>query len=563
MKTLYRLPQPLLLFLLLLCGTTIKAQFPGWQWAKPISGDQKRPKITAMCNDKIGNVYVTGDFSGYSVNLGTSNLYNTNASKSEIFLAKYDTFGNLLWAISEGGTQNDFSTGIAIDPFGNIVLTGHFHGFSTIGNLPLTDTDPNDGITEVDFFIAKYDPSGNALWVTKGYGSYTEKITSVKTEMNGNITVSGVFESPTLSLGNTVLTNSGMTDVFIARYGPSGNLLWANQASGDNVDLSTGLALDAQGNAYLTGDFRSALLNVGTISISRSNPGFTEARDMFLIKYNLYGSVQWIKKSAGTPTSNNLVYCDAFGNVIVAGNYLYPINLDNNYLYPPHNFVGDNIYLVKYDVSGNYLWSKNAAPLTSISDIAGDSEGNIYLAGTNYADFTDFATVGDFTLYNQGAWDAFVARYNTMGNASWAILAGGDGFDGTNKISMDVFGNLFLAGFYEGAVDFGAVRLNGIDMGFLSKIGNVVTDLKEIKEIKDAALFPNPFSSLFHLNTDFPLQNAKIVIRNSLGQTVKELDQLSGHAITISCPELPPGPYTIGIRENGKVTAVKKAVKLD
>ena len=218
--------------------------------------------------DGNGNSYVTGDFEG-SVTFGSTTL--TSSGNADIFIAKYDSSGSLLWAQKAGGTEFDFGFGIATDVSGNSYITGHFWGTATFGTTPLNSSG------NYDVFIAKYDSAGNVLWVQKAGGAAGVSGRAIAIDGIGNSYITGFFEGTT-SFGSTALTSSGTTDVFIAKYDASGNAIWAQKAGGINVDFGFGIAVDGSDNSYITGFFDGSATFGSTIFPSNGS------RDLFFAK---------------------------------------------------------------------------------------------------------------------------------------------------------------------------------------------------------------------------------------------------------------------------------------
>ena len=120
-------------------------------WAKSTGGTFDVYGVS-ISTDVSGNILVTGAFRSDSIAFGTTILTNTSVGTADIFIVKYDAFGNVLWAISEGGTNHDVGSGISTDISGNVMVTGFFDSPSiTFGPTILT----NAGVH--DIFVAKLD----------------------------------------------------------------------------------------------------------------------------------------------------------------------------------------------------------------------------------------------------------------------------------------------------------------------------------------------------------------------------------------------------------------------
>ncbi len=124
--------------------TPLEAQT--FEWAKQAGGTRFTGGY-GIALDGSANSYVVGDFSG-TITFGTSTSL-TSAGSGDVFVAKYDSAGNLAWAKSAGGTGNDVPGGIAVDGSGNSYVTGFFSGTATFGSITLTSAGTGD------VFVAK------------------------------------------------------------------------------------------------------------------------------------------------------------------------------------------------------------------------------------------------------------------------------------------------------------------------------------------------------------------------------------------------------------------------
>jgi hypothetical protein len=165
-------------------------------WTKQLgtSADDEAYSITT---DSYGNIYVTGRTWG--------SLGGTNAGNVDIFLAKYDASGGIIWIKQLGTNGNDEGRGIVVDSSGNIYITGE-----TSGNL---DGNVNAGI--FDAFLSKYDTNGNKLW-TKLIGTNADdEGRGIAVDTFGNIYITGWTEG---GLDGNI--NAGKSDVFLTKFSP-------------------------------------------------------------------------------------------------------------------------------------------------------------------------------------------------------------------------------------------------------------------------------------------------------------------------------------------------------
>jgi hypothetical protein len=278
-------------------------------WAKKAGGSSS--DVAYGCTtDANRNVIVTGYFDSPSINFGTNNL--SNSGGTDIFLVKYDSNGNFIWAKKAGGADDDISISCCTDAQSNIIVTG-FYGSPSINfgttNLPCSG--------ETDVFIAKYAPNGNLLWAKKAGGDDFELGMSCTSDAYGNVIVVGSFYSSSIHFGTTQLTNTGETDIFIAKYTTNGNLLWAKKIGGLDDDQCYSCSVDINGNIIITGIFDSPQLNFGTTSLHSAGN-----EDIFIAKYSSGGNLLWAI-SAGGPDEDGGMSCTTYGTHIILTGYFY------------------------------------------------------------------------------------------------------------------------------------------------------------------------------------------------------------------------------------------------
>lgn len=228
--------------------------------------------------DAAGNSFITGSFSE-TATFGSTTLSTSSMFNPDIYVAKLDSGGNFLWAVSGGGTGVDNGKSIAVDASGNVFITGVFAGTATFG--PTTLTGAGD-----DIYVAKLDSSGNFLWaVSAGAGgsSLTGYDYSIAVDSSGNSYITGTFHG-TATFGSTTLTSSGPgSDIFVAKLDGSGAFVWAVSAGGTLSDRCHSIAVDASGHPYITGSFSQTVTFGGTTLTSKGGS------DIFVAKLGTNG----------------------------------------------------------------------------------------------------------------------------------------------------------------------------------------------------------------------------------------------------------------------------------
>jgi hypothetical protein len=447
--------------LFLFIPSLIFAQSPDWLWANSAGGtgyDYGR-SVTA---DDSGNVYVTGNFNSASLPFGTTTLMNANAGSHDIFVTKYDENGNVLWAMRNGGSNNDYAQSIAVDDSGNVYVSGYFTSPTiTFGTTTLLSA----GSTDV--FIVKYDGSGNVIWATGAGGSGGDYAQSIAADASGNVYMTGYFDSATLTFGTTVLTNAGSSNIFIAKYDGNGNVIWATHYGGSSNDYAVSITANSSGKVYITGYFNSPTLSFGsTILNNVSN------HDIFVVKFDANGNVLWAKSNGGSGGDyGQSIAADGSGNVYVTGYFISPtITFGTTTL---NNVGGSDIFIAKYDGSGNILWAtSNGGSATDAGDcVAADASGNVYVTGYFNSSSLTFGTT---TLINAGSYDVFTVKYDVNGNILWSTGNGGASLEGGDGIAADNLGNVYVTGYsFSSSLPFGSTDLTnagGYDI-YVAKFG--------------------------------------------------------------------------------------------
>ncbi|MBI3512165.1 MAG: T9SS type A sorting domain-containing protein [Bacteroidetes bacterium] len=379
---------------------------------------------------------------------------------------------NWLWAKSAISPSNATAEGwnTATDAAGNIFATGWFSGSNiTFGSITLI----NNGSHNI--FLVKYDPNGNVLWAISAGGAYSDAGYSVSTDPNGNVFLAGYFQSPTITFGSTTLTNNGAQNIFLTKYDPNGNVLWAKSSGGTGDDRAFSVNADTNGNVFITGYFQSPTITFGSSTLTNNG-----LRDVFLAKYDSSGNDLWAKSAGGTSYDmGNSVSTDISGNVLITGVFYSPtVTFGTTML---TNNGQENIFLTKYDSNGNVLWAKSAGGTTNdgSSSMSTDGNGNVFITGYFVSSTIAF---GSDTLTNNGQVDIFLAKYDSIGNVLWAKSAGGPYSDYGYSVNTDGNGNVFLSGsFFNSSITLGSIILappaGSVDPMFIAKYspsGNVL-----------------------------------------------------------------------------------------
>ena len=220
---------------------------------------------------------------------------------------------------------------------------------------------------------------------------------------------------------------------------------WTKQLGTSEDDKGYGVTTDSSGNIYVTGTTGGGL-------DGNTNSG---SNDIFLVKYNSSGTIQWTKQlgTSGYDYGQD-VTTDSSDNIYVTGST--GGDLDGN-----TSSGGNDIFLVKYNSSGTKQWTKQLG--TSSSDggmgVTTDSSGNIYVTGTTGGDLDGNS--------HSGQEDIFLVKYNSSGTKQWTKQLGTSSNDIGRGVTTDSSGNIYVTGETRGNLD-GNTNSGGKDI-FLVK----------------------------------------------------------------------------------------------
>jgi hypothetical protein len=282
-------------------------------------------------------------------------------------------------------------------------------------------------------------------WSKYASGSDNDYGYGITTDSNGNIYVTGSYAGTTLTLGTTTLFNSAGSGMFISKYDPLGNLLWAKTQAGEGAAVGFGVAVDGNGNAFVTGGYSNQSVIFGTYTLSCAG-----INDVFIVKYDPNGAVLWARSAGGTNSDyGKSISADQNGNVSITGYFRSPsIVFGTNTLTCVS--VGNDVFITKYDSNGNVLWAESAGGTNSDEgrSISTDNSGNVLVTGNFISTSIIFGT---YTLSNTGNSDLFIVKYDPNGTVLWANSVGGTLTEGCNGISIDLNSNIYVTGQFSSA----------------------------------------------------------------------------------------------------------------
>ena len=404
--------------------------------------------------DDAGNLYVAGSFTGSTTFGGATPVSSTGLS--DAFLAKYDATGTLLWVKHAGNNSTTIGSGLALDGAGGVYWAGSYRSALSVGGSPLEIEGQflpvNPGGSSL--FVARFTAQGTMMWARNGGGTGSQRVSGVAVGPDGSVFVHGEYAGGTPTFGSTSLPAAPTvaSSSLLVRYNAQGAVLWAQRpatavvsggiavdANGNSIAVgydsnlnqafvysydaggsqrwfklsstpgggssgqAYGVALDALGNAYVTGRVTGYTFVFDGLSCGRSG-----ASDGFLLKVSNTGTGQWLVPFRATSEGQGTnVVVDATDRVYVTGYYSGQLGLGADVLLNStpalqHAFMG-----CFAAADGNSLWARGADGNYSRGlGIAVDAGRNVYFTGV----FSSTVSFGPFSRTSSGDYDLFITK---------------------------------------------------------------------------------------------------------------------------------------------------------
>jgi hypothetical protein len=264
---------------------------------------------TSLDLDPNGNIFIAGSYEK-SIQFDTAQLTTTNIFP-ESFICKYNPAGKLVWAKTSRGNNTNLLTGIGSAPDGSVYATGFFGVHFAFDNVTVTSNSPS-----YDIVLAKLDANGNTQWIKTAGSNYEDAANAIVVDRQGNPIIAGYFAG-IASFGSNVITYYDYNDAFVAKYDANGNNLWVKAGKGQQLDVAYAVTVDSADNVYSTGTFQGSAAFDGYVVNGTD-------REIFMVSYTPNGNLRWIDKAGGLNTDCGLsLAVKKNGNVAVCGYYIY------------------------------------------------------------------------------------------------------------------------------------------------------------------------------------------------------------------------------------------------
>jgi hypothetical protein len=395
--------------------------------------------------DKQNNIFITG-YTSSSSGIATTGAYQTSLNgNSDVFIAKFSSKDSLLWASYYGGNSNDLAYGISVDKKGNACITGYTNSSSGIATSGAHQTSI---ASSQDAFLAKFSGSGSLSWATYYGGSDYEYGNAIATDTASNIFITGITHSSSniASSGAYQTSNGGLSDAYLAKFSPSGSMLWGTFFGGSGEEEGVAVATNDSGDVYLCGSAFSTTKIATSGAYETSNQG---NEDAFLAKFSSSGNLIWSTYFGGPSEDRGQgMATDHSGNPVIVGYTESTSGIASSGAYQAGNNGGADAFIARFTSSGSFSWSTYlGGNSTDVgSSVSADALGNVLVAGYTYST-RGIASPGAYHKSKTGSPDAFFSIFHADGSMDWSTYFGGGSYNYGQGIVNDSIGNTYITGF--------------------------------------------------------------------------------------------------------------------
>jgi hypothetical protein len=296
-------------------------------------------------------------------------------------------------------------------------------------------------------FIVKYDPAGNVLWAKEGGGQNIQSLDSVQVDGTGNIYLLGTSRG-SVTFGSFTVGGGPSLGLFMVKMSPAGDYLWAAAPQSTGFQLGHSMVVDTTGAVYVAGEFGGSMTLADTELINSTYP-----QSAFIFKMNSGGDFVWARQAE--PGDLSAAYSLAIapdGGLRVGGHFRQRVQFGSLVLNTPTQ----SGFVLAMDAGGASLNLRRIG--SAVQSLGFDGAGSLYVKGWLNAG----ASLGEIPLIGgHGGYstDQFVTRLLPNGSLAWATLI--EPFDGSSRtMEVDSFGNAYLASTFYGYATAGGTMFS-------------------------------------------------------------------------------------------------------
>lgn len=431
-------------------------------WARGIGGTGS-DVAGDVATDASGNVYTTGYFSDtVDFDPGPGTFTMASAGGYDIFVLKLDASGNFAWAKRFGRQLHDFGIGIATDAAGNVFVCGEYRDTVDFDPGPLTYTMAASNVN-ADAFVMKLDASGNFMWSAETGAQDNDQVYAIAIDASGNVNMTGSFVlTADFDPGpGTYTINSASRDIFVWKLSNTGSFIWAKAMGGYSSDWGLGIAVDAAGNVYTSGNFRGVAdfdPGPGSYTIAAGS-GFGNG---YISKLDASGNFVW---AIAYVSNNSSGYSGTFGltimpngDLLAAGDFRGVTDFDPGAGVNNVNSLNRDGFVTRINpATGSSIWINfiTGPADQSAWDVRADAAGNVFVAGY-YVGLSDFDPApGIPNIPGFGNEDVYLCNFDGMGNFLSVFTGGGSGPDFGISLDINTTGEVHMVGWHSATAAFG------------------------------------------------------------------------------------------------------------
>ncbi len=508
-------------------------------WAMQIGGEAS-DGITAMAQNDDDELIIGGL---YGATFSTTVADLPEYGGVDLFIAKINEAGELLWINSGGSADNDEVTDVVVDANQNIYVLGTYWLEATFDTITLQTTAGSKAI-----FLNKYSNDGKLLWSKNISSNGAKSAVAIKVDANNDLLLTGYFGNTLLMEEQTWLATADL-DLFVCKLTQNGDLVWLTQAGllGDIKPVDLVVASD--GSVSISGTM------LGQLAIAQDTfQNNTNDLDVFVTKFSADGEPLWGRKAGGVYRDNTTALAiDDSDNLYLTGDFRGVMKLNDNLSIETDGILDENFYLLKYDKNGIPIWGRSMGSLASefTQDLVA-YDGQLAVVGY----FLGTMTIDGLTASAGADFDTFLAGFEAeSGQMQWInVFAGTDLVLGNNLLKKaDGF---WAAGSFRESASFSNETLfsSGLYDGFILSIRESITPLTNIQLDIDVHLYPNPAQDFIFVATN--LDDFTIEIYNALGQLQQSIENTKQLDIRF----LPKGIYFFKIKNIEEDFVTKRVV---
>jgi Concanavalin A-like lectin/glucanases superfamily/Domain of unknown function DUF11 len=417
-----------ILISVLTCFISIaNAQFP----TNKLLGGSSSEFYTRNSLDGDGHPVITRQTSdgGYILVASTLTSANgdvtpTNHGGNDIWVVKFSANGVIEWQKLIGGNQDEYAFQVHQTSDGGYIIAANSNS-SQSGDVTQTSRG------EFDFWIVKLTSTGTISWNKLIGGSDTDFLSDLNLTSDGGCVATGFSRSS--QSGDITDTNKWDKDFLVVKLSASGTVSWNKLLGGNKTEGPSSIYQTPDGG-YIVGG-HSDTDNDG--EVTNANHGYY---DMWLVKLNATGAVQWNK---------------LYGGLNYEGLFALQIATDGGYILAglsqsssTGDVVGNNkggydAWVLKVDNVGNIVWKKLIGGESDefVENLYQNPDGSLMLVG-----YSTSSASGDIASINHGDFDYWITKISAAGDIAWSKLYGGTGNDRAFSISKKNDGNLIISG---------------------------------------------------------------------------------------------------------------------